>query len=747
MRKLLFFVLGFAMAIFAGIMFFWQKSLLSFAGFCLLAFLAVVPFACLGKSYRAASAMLLGAAIGFLWLFGSRHAYFDALYTVDGETIVSRIEAAAYSEESLFGYQVDGIVRIEGKPYQVRVYFDQDWLLEPGDILSGTFRFRTTIPDGLKDSSYYQSTGIWLLAGARKDVSVSYAEKLPWCFTHKWIAKHAKEVMESIFPADVLPFAKALMIGDTEDLDYVTDTAFKVSGIRHIIAVSGLHVAILYGLVSTLTGKKKGLTFLICAPVLVLFAAVVGFTPSVSRACIVMILMMLAELIQMEYDPPTALSFAALMLIGVNPFVVRSVGFQLSVGSVAGILLFSRKIQHTLTEKLHCSKGKDYKSHFLRGCCASVSVTMGALAATTPLSLYYFGNVCLVGVVTNLLTLWVVGFIFCGVLLSTAAGWIFTPVGHYCACIVAMPMRYVLSVAKLISRIPYASVYSQNRWIVLWVILCYAMAAFWYLRRKHGRILLASSVAALVLSIILGGIGPRVDDFRLSLLDVGQGQSILLQSDGHTLIVDCGSSTDAKAADMTAQSLLSQSIFSVDGLVLTHYDSDHAGGLANLLTRIRVKTLYLQRLETDWRDDALARSFPGEIVWVEEPMKVSLGKSEVTLITTPEVKSNNENSLGVLFEGSDCAILVTGDRGKSGEKALIQSGLLKDVDVLIAGHHGSKNSTTDELLDAVTPEILMVSAGAGNSYGHPAPEVLKRAQNHGCEVRRTDYMGTIIFRR
>ena len=104
-------------------------------------------------------------------------------------------------------------------------------------------------------------------------------------------------------------------------------------------------------------------------------------------------------------------------------------------------------------------------------------------------------------------------------------------------------------------------------------------------------------------------------------------------------------------------------------------------------------------------------------------------------------------SLCILFDTKNCDILVTGDRNGFGERSLLRNAHIPDVDILVAGHHGSKNSTSEELLNAARPETVCISVGEDNSYGHPAPELLQRLMDHGCAVYRTDQHGTITIRR
>jgi competence protein ComEC len=139
-------------------------------------------------------------------------------------------------------------------------------------------------------------------------------------------------------------------------------------------------------------------------------------------------------------------------------------------------------------------------------------------------------------------------------------------------------------------------------------------------------------------------------------------------------------------------------------------------------------------------------NWSGNVILAEEDLLLQVGSSTMTIFGPTFVPENNENSLCILFESKKCAILVTGDRGSLGEMLLMHETALPDVDLLVAGHHGSRKSTSEELLKTVEPETVFISVGQ-NSYGHPAPELLDRLTRFGCEVFRTDLNGTLIFRR
>ena len=210
-------------------------------------------------------------------------------------------------------------------------------------------------------------------------------------------------------------------------------------------------------------------------------------------------------------------------------------------------------------------------------------------------------------------------------------------------------------------------------------------------------------------------------------------------------MVDCGGDQDTDTADTAAETLLSMGISRLDGIILTHYDRDHAGGLEYLLTRVEAKALFLPDcVDAEGLSESLLMR--ENAVLVDEHMQISFGATTINLLTTDFGITSNESGLCVLFQRENCDILITGDRNAYGERDLLRQLDMPDLEVLIVGHHGSKYSTCEELLEAGRPDITIISVGE-NSYGHPAQEVLDRLTAYGCEIYRTDMNGTVIYRR
>ena len=748
MRKLMWFAIGFAIAIAVGVYLVSPEYYLLASG--IAAIMLAVSLVCMlrFRLARQAAMACLATCLGFVWLMGFDGLYLSVLDGYNDQTMTLTIVASDYSYATDYGAATEGRITLDGKQYRVQIYHDAQIQMCPGDTVTGPFLLRSTLPGGAQDSQHYRSNHIFLTARPRGELTVTPCEKTPLRYYPAVLRRQIQQKIDTAFPADTAGFAKALLLGDTDDMDYQTDTAFKVSGIRHVIAVSGLHVSVLFSLVYILTGRKKWLTALLGLPVLFIFAAVAGFTPSITRACIMHSLMVIGMLFDKEYDPPTSLAFAVVCMLAVDPWVVTNVGFQLSALCVVGILTVSGRLQGYLMDKKRFGKAKGILKKLAAGFSASASVSLGAVIFTTPLCACYFNMVSLAGPLTNFLALWVISFIFYGIVLVCGLSVFLPGVAAAVAWLVSWPIRYVLWIAKIISDLPLSAVYTESVYVVIWLIFAYMLlAAFCILRKKRPLLLGCCAAIGLCVALAASWTEPLLDDYRITVVDVGQGQCILLQSEGKTYMVDCGSYSDTYAADRAASVLLSQGISRLDGVILTHFDADHAGGVAYLLTRIRAEKLYLPNcLDEDNTAEVLMDYAGGEVITVQQDTTLTFGTTVITMYPSEKGISNNENGLCILFQKKNCDILITGDRSAAGERELLQHTALPDLEILIVGHHGSKYSTSRELLIKTTPDIAIISVGADNSYGHPTQEVLDRLTYYGCRIYRTDRDGTVTIR-
>lgn len=747
MRRLMWFALGFGAACALGV-YLLPVSILLWVGVSLAVLSVIGVFLPFDEHGKIAVYLCLGLSIGFLWFHVFDNQYLAPARNLDGKKVELTIEITDFSFDSNYGITVDGKTRLDGRNYQVRTYLHQKEAVSPGTQITGEFELRYTAPGGNNPATYHGGNGILLLAYQEEIREIDIPEEQSYSYLPAYLRQHLQDLLQSIFPEDVMPFAKALLLGDTTDLDYKTNNDLTVSGIRHVAAVSGLHVSILFTMIYFVSGKKRGLTVLLGAPVLLIFMAVSGFSPSVVRAGLMQLLMLLALLFKKEYDPPTGLAFAAVVMCFLNPLVITSVGFQLSVASVAGIFLFAGRISGWLLDEKRARRFSKKGRRLYTKLVTSVSISLGAMLTTTPLTAFYFGAVSIISPVTNLLCLPMVTVLFCGVAAACMLGAVWLPLGTVLAWMISWVARLVLGIAHILASIPLAAVYTESIYVVAWLVVCYLLlAVFLIFRQKRPVILISCAVLSLGLALLASWAEPLMDDYRVTVLDVGQGQCVLLQSGGRTYMVDCGGSYADDAADKAAATLLSQGITQLDGLIVTHYDADHVGGAVHLLNRVSAKVLILPEGEDEKGfEEKLLANFRGEVIRGDRDIEITWGDSTITVFASEYFGNSNESSLCVLFHEEECDILVTGDRGTFGETILVRESDIPQLDVLVVGHHGSSGSTGETLLEATKPKVAVISVGATNPYRHPSAATLQRLEKYGCEVRRTDLEGTIIIR-
>ena len=272
----------------------------------------------------------------------------------------------------------------------------------------------------------------------------------------------------------------------------------------------------------------------------------------------------------------------------------------------------------------------------------------------------------------------------------------------------------------------------------------------WLMRIRRFELPLGGIAAALALTLILYGRSVRFQSLSIAVLDVGQGQCVCMQTKSFTAVVDCGGDSGTSAGRACARYLKNTGAQGIDALILTHYDTDHINGVSTLLSAIPVETVYLADVPFDedarQRVEQQAREAGAEIVYVTTDLNLSFPEGGMTIYEPVSLYDDNAASLAVLFSAGEYDMLVTGDMDVYSEYDLLLSHDLPQVEVFVAGHHGSKFSSSRELLDVLRPQVVLISVGK-NNYGHPSPEALERFAAAGATVYRTDESGDLIIRR
>ena len=357
--------------------------------------------------------------------------------------------------------------------------------------------------------------------------------------------------------------------------------------------------------------------------------------------------------------------------------------------------------------------------------------------------------------VSNLLVLWMTPALFACALVGTVLCGVL-PVLAPLAAVPDLLTRYVLWVAGVLAKIPGHGVAFTGPTVVLWLLLVYTLLGLCALSRDRTRkyaVAFVLAAACLTAAKALPRMVVRDDALTAVAVDVGQGASTLIHSGDRTALVDCGSLTSPRNAGVAVADAMDTYGWSkLDYVALTHYHADHAGGLAGLLARVKVDELLLpQLLDSEDQADlqrevlALAERYGIAVRYVEEPLETALGSGTLTVYPPVSKGDTNEEGLTILCAAGDFELLITGDMNSATEKKLIEAYELPDIEVLVAGHHGSKYSTSEELLTAVWPEVGVLSVGE-NSFGHPTEEAMGRMAAAGMTLYRTDWQGNILIR-
>ena len=740
MRILLIFVSAFCCACAAVLLF--LPALPAMLAVPLLLAAAIVLVILRGREELRLVLILAGLAAGLVWGEAYDSMICAPIETLYGETLEISGLAADYSTDTDYGIRVEALIDCgdrSGIRADVWLYTDEQ--LSPGD----TFTVIATLENPSDDDYYAASDGIYLYAYGKGEAEISRADAVPLRFLPRLAAHHLEEILMEAVPEDAVGFALALSTGNRSMLTNVQIMRLKNSGIYHALALSGMHMAVLTGILCFFIRKRK-LRCMIGIPLIVAFVLITGAPASLVRAGIMQCLLLLAPLFNRETDPPTSLAFALFLMMLQNPWCLMSWGLQLSFLATLGISLFGDRFFRLLKGGKSRSRHKILRKNkkLRNGLAALLSATFSAQIFTIPLMVVYFGYLSLVSPLTNLLTGWIISALFAGSLLVALVGLLFMPLASLMGWMLAWPIRYVSLISRLMASLPFCIAYHDGIWGIALLLAVYCLillTAMGKIKRKWMTILSLGAVyAVFVVGMLLGSLRSS-----FTAVDVGQGQSLIFHQGGAAAVIDCGGSD---AGCRTCSRLIASGVTHLDTLILTHFDSDHTDGFSDLAQCISIGKLLIPDIEDEGRGEIeeIAEQYEIPVIALSGDSDLSLGSGSLRIYVPPAGASGNNGSLAALYQTKENAfsVLVTGDMDFEGENSLLSRVDIPDVDVLVAGHHGSKTSTSTALLAASRPETVVISVGY-NSYGHPAEETLNRIAESGAQIFRTDEEGSIIL--
>jgi DNA internalization competence protein ComEC/Rec2-like protein len=741
---------SFSAGVFLAALLPWNGWQLYAAGGILLLALAWLFAARKQKYFRRGLLILLPLAVSLAYFAGYDHLVRQPIEDRCGAASDFAATVCDWPQATERGARVT--VELEGYHRARAVLYGEAELLaaRPGDTVTGTAQWQSAAHFDSDDVTHFNARGVYALLYGREDVRLSAGDGDALRWLPQRAGKAFREKVAAIWDDPrVSGFLTAELTGDKSAMDDGDYLAMQETGLAHLFAVSGLHCAFLVTLLALLISRRQRLLCAVTIPLLLFYMVMVGMSPSVVRACIMQIFLLIAPLFRRGSDPLTSLAAALLVILLCNPFAAASVSLQLSFSATLGMVLLSPRL-YKLLAGWYKGKCRPLRAA-LCFVAANLSATLSAVVFTAPLTAWYFRIFVLVAPLSSLLAVPAAGWSFMAAFVTVLLGFVWLPLASLLGWISWVLVRYILWIANGMMSWRYHAVYFTNPYLIYWLLFLYAAfigcAATPDGKRKY---LLASALSVLTLT---AAIWVNRQDYQYGVLtaltlDVGQGESVILTSGGETALVDCGSSNSYKdPGGLAADTLHSMGVRELSAVVVTHYHADHTNGLYEVLRRIPVQTIYLPDIEDEYgvreRLVSLAEEKGAQVTYVTKETADTLGDTVLTIY--PPVQSGgdlNELGLTALASAGDFDLLITGDMSGSTEKKLVETYALPNIEVLVVSHHGSRYSSNIRFLKAVTPEAAVISVG-DNNYGHPSEEPLQRLLAVGADIWRTDQQGTI----
>lgn len=529
-----------------------------------------------------------------------------------------------------------------------------------------------------------------------------------------------------------------LLFGETSGIDEDIIETFRRGGTAHVLAVSGLHLGLLYSFLCRFKRKKRSIPADI-AIVLALsaYTALAGFTASVVRACLMIFIHIAGNHLNRRYDLISSTCVSMIIILAVNPMQIYSAGFQMSFLAVItlGIMipLIQKKIKGILLPMIAVQTGM------------------------VPYTMYVFNYVSLTSVISNIPVYFiaaamipagisVIAFCWLPVIAKPAAmiTGLFVKLLLWCNDFTYMGGVFTFDVAS--PSVIFLAVY-----YIFIFYMCSEAGQIALIRRNYKKI------AAVFAAAVICGAGCSVylsDGFEktdMVFVDVGQGDCLHIKAGGKNLLIDGGGSFNYNVGKSTLKPyLLKNGVTKIDMAIATHLHTDHYQGLKELSQTYRIKKLGVYEANSV-NENHLKKEFKtDEILYLAAGDVINMGRNVSVEVLSPDrgnpldEKDENKNSLVLRVNVKGSSVLMTGDIDEKGEKTLIADTDIK-ADILKIAHHGSRYSSCEKFIAVAAPKIAVIQVGK-NTYGHPSEEVIKRLEEHKITVLRNDEQGAVGIR-
>lgn len=560
--------------------------------------------------------------------------------------------------------------------------------------------------------------------------------------------------IDNTFPKSIVAEAKALILGNQEDVQQEDQRAYQVLGITHLFAISGLHVGLMTIIFQQLLKRahirKEHAKILLCIS-LPVYALLVGGAPSVWRAVLTVLVLLIISSFTRKPSLLTSLSLCFIIFVSVEPNSIFQIGFQLSFLAALAIILSTKII-------------KNAKNTIV----VSLIITIVCQLLVAPILLFNFYEISISSFLMNLIFVPLFSIII-------------LPANLILLCISYVPINEIQLVFQLyepfrlfiqlvilkIQSIPY-QMWNPGKPPLIALAVLYAVIILFFLAMEKQKKRLFAFIAVVIFCVLLDNSINRSQSLRMSFISVGQGDSTLIELPNKkgVILVDAGGILRFGGEDwkqpkkqyevgrqVIVPYLKGRGISKIDQLILSHADADHVEGAEEILEEVSVGEIHItpNSLEKSVMADVINEAQKKKTPIIERMAGMSWRFGEVDfdyLMPRDTEYEGNNDSLVLMVRYKQHSILLPGDLEKEGEAELLQKGAEKitDVSILKAGHHGSKTSTTASFLEVTNPKLVIYSTGLKNRYNHPAKEVTDRVDAAKIPSLNTAEEQTIILR-
>ncbi|MDD6133600.1 MAG: DNA internalization-related competence protein ComEC/Rec2 [Selenomonadaceae bacterium] len=571
------------------------------------------------------------------------------------------------------------------------------------------------------------------------------------------IREHYRNQLGKVMSKEDASAVFAMLFGGYEGIKPELLQDFTATGIVHILSVSGSHISLLAAVMAWLSGLwrlPQGITALMVIGAIVLYSILSGCVPPVIRSGIMGGLTFLALALEREKAAGHILLLTGIAMMAVSPLLLFHISFQLSFLATAGLLFLAPGIR------------KWFRLHGMPELVAgSMAITMAAQAATLPVLAWYFNQLSLSSLLANLLAVPVIELILVAALFAGLAALVLPLAGAVLFTGVSLLLGVVVEIVRILARLPASQIWVPSPNAV--GMTGYYLLLGWFLLKQDQRKFLCQQLgrqghllaAAGVLSILVfaGWRYAHPPELSVHFVDVGQGDCCLVVTPGgHAFLFDTGGTRDGTfdvGGRVVVPYLLHYGVRNLDAVFLTHAHEDHAAGCGSILHKLPAGKVYTagEGLPAYARSMRLGDNDPvlSKLEVARQGSRLQIDGVTIEVLYAPELSADmadgNEASNVYRVSYGRASFLLTGDLTSANEHCLLQQGIHPESTVLKAGHHGSDTSSSEEFLQAVQPGFAVFCVGRDNRFGHPKATVLRRYQEAGIKIFRTDEDGAVVF--